>query len=142
MRNTKQQIFNVKETINSVLIAIAVWSTGCPLKEYRCDTHFRPLLEGISLIHLKQAGNLGLDKEALTHGNKSTLSETKVLYQRRPVFVSFPVTKPVVTKGTSRHQMKDIDIIFPLIPLSFLKDDALAFQSRAFFQELTIFAER
>jgi len=28
-------------------------------KEYRCDTHFRPLLKGISLIHLKQAGNLG-----------------------------------------------------------------------------------
>ena len=60
-------------------------------------------------------------KEALTHGNKSTPSKTKVLFQRRPVFVSFPVTKPVVTQGTTRHQMKDMDIIFPLIPCELLQ---------------------
>ena len=45
-----------------------------------------------------------------SHGNKSTLGETKFLYLRRSVFVSFPVTKPVVTQGTTKHQMKDMDV--------------------------------
>ena len=72
------------------------------------------------LLILIFSGFFGQSIEALTHGNKSTLSKTKILYQRRPVFVSFPVTKPVVTQGTTRHQMKDMDIIFPLMPLSFL----------------------
>ena len=35
-------------------------------------------------------------------------------------FESNTVTKPVVTQATTRHQMKDMDIIFPLIPLNFL----------------------
>ena len=35
-------------------------------------------------------------------------------------FESNAVTKPVVTQATTRHQMKDMDIIFPLIPLNFL----------------------
>ena len=75
----------------------------------------------INITSLQRAFGVGVGKEALTHGNKSTLGETKFLYQRRPVFVSFPVTKPVVTQGTTtRHQMKDMDIIFPLIPLSYL----------------------
>ena len=34
-------------------------------------------------------------------------------------FESNPVTKPVVTQATTRHQMKDMDIIFSLIPLNF-----------------------
>ena len=53
--------------------------------------------------------------EALTYWNKSTLSETKNSYQRQPLFVSFPVTKPAVTHGATRYQMKDVEIISPLI---------------------------
>ena len=42
---------------------------------------------------------------------------TKFLHQRRPVFAGFPVAKPVVTQITIRHQMKTMDIIFPMTPL-------------------------
>ena len=35
-------------------------------------------------------------------------------------YVSLPVTKPVVTQGTTRYPMKGMDIIFPLIPCRFL----------------------
>ena len=42
---------------------------------------------------------------------KNLLEETtKFLYQRRPVFASFPVNKLAVTQGTTRHQMKDMHI--------------------------------
>ena len=34
---------------------------------------------------------------------------------RRPTFHQQFVTKPVVTQVTTRYQMKDMDIIFPLI---------------------------
>ena len=40
-------------------------------------------------------------------------------YHRRPTFPELFVTKLVVTQGTTRYQMKDMDIIFLLIPLSF-----------------------
>ena len=53
-----------------------------------------------SLLFKKET-HLFESKEALPHGNKSNLGKTKILYQRRPVFVSFPVTKPVVTKCTT-----------------------------------------
>ena len=39
---------------------------------------------------------------------------------RRPTFHLQIVTKPVVTQVTIRYQIEDMDIIFPLIPLSFL----------------------
>ena len=35
-------------------------------------------------------------------------------------FESNAVTKPVVTQATTRHQIKDMDIISPLTPLNFL----------------------
>ena len=41
-------------------------------------------------------------------------------YDRRPSFPELFLTKLVVTQGTSRYQMKDMDIIFLLIPLSLL----------------------
>ena len=41
-------------------------------------------------------------------------------YHRRPTFPELFVTKLVVTQGTTRYQMKDMDIIFLLIPLSFI----------------------
>ena len=69
-----------------------------------------------------------LFKEALTRGNKSTLREKK-LYQRQPVFVSFPVTKPVVTQGTTWYQMKDMDIIFPMIPHEFVQVEGFGHHS-------------
>ena len=46
--------------------------------------------------------------------------QEEIFVQQGASFVSFPVTKPVVTQGTTGYQMKDMDIIFPLIPLSFL----------------------
>ena len=46
--------------------------------------------------------------------------QEEIFVQQGASFVSFSVTKPVVTQGTTRHQMKDIDINFPLISLSFL----------------------
>ena len=64
-------------------------------------------------------------KEALTHGYKSTL--------RRPVFVSFPLTTDQ-TSGhtgyyTTKHQMKDTNIDFPLMLLSFLKVEGSGYYS-------------
>ena len=59
--------------------------------------------------------------EASTYGNPSSFLQEEVFVQQRASFVSFPVTKPVVTQGTTRHQMKDMNIIFPLIPLNFLR---------------------
>ena len=41
-------------------------------------------------------------------------------YHRRPTFPELFVTKLLVTQGTTRYQMKDMDIIFLLIPLSLL----------------------
>ena len=41
-------------------------------------------------------------------------------YHRRPTFPELFVTKLVVTQGTTRYQMKDMDIIFLLIPISLL----------------------
>ena len=58
--------------------------------------------------------------EAFTHGNPSPLFVEKIFLQDDSSFVSNAVTKPVVTQATTRHQMKDMDIIFPLIPLNFL----------------------
>ena len=42
------------------------------------------------------------------------------VYHRGPTFLGQFVTKPVVTQVTPRYQMKDIDIIIPLIHLSLL----------------------
>ena len=42
-------------------------------------------------------------------------------YYRRPTFPKLFVTKLVVTQGTTRYQMKDMDIIFLLIPISLLR---------------------
>ena len=41
-------------------------------------------------------------------------------YHRRPTFPELFVTKLVVTQGTTRYQMKDMDIIFLLIPIGLL----------------------
>ena len=41
-------------------------------------------------------------------------------YHRRPTFPELFVTKLVVTQGTARYQMKDMDIIFLLIPIGLL----------------------
>ena len=70
---------------------------------------------------LQLSGRLST-KEDLTHLNKSTRGETTFLYQRQSVFVSFPVTKPMVTHRVllGWHQMIDMDIIFSMIPLPFL----------------------
>ena len=50
------------------------------------------------------------------------------------------MTKPVVTQATTRHQMKDMDIIFPLIPQKFFVGsssfETTASQSQAFFQKV------
>ena len=71
-------------------------------------------------------------------------------YDRRPSFPELFLTKLVVTQGTSRYQMKDMDIIFLLIPLSLLWVDWFGYyilQSQAFFQnaqkcwKLTIFTQ-
>ena len=57
-------------------------------------------------------------KEALAHGNTFNISERKFSYS------SFEST-PVVTLGTTRYQMKGVDIIFPLVPLSILRSICL-----------------
>ena len=44
----------------------------------------------------------------------------KFFLQDESSFESNAVTKPVATEATTRHQMKDMDIIFPLIPLGLL----------------------
>ena len=41
-------------------------------------------------------------------------------YHRRPTFPELVVTKLVVTQGATRYQMKDMDIISLLIPISLL----------------------
>ena len=53
-------------------------------------------------------------KEALTHGNTSTLCKMKFLYNRGPVL--FTIQYLLLDK----YQMKDVDIIFLMIPLSVL----------------------
>ena len=40
--------------------------------------------------------------------------------QQGASMANIPVTEPVVKHGTTKYQMKEMDIIFPLIPLSFL----------------------
>ena len=42
-------------------------------------------------------------------------------YHRRLTFPELIVTKLVVTQGTTRYQMKDMNIIFPLTPHTFLQ---------------------
>ena len=63
----------------------------------------------------------------------------EIFVQQGASFVSLSVTKQVVTQGNTRYQMKDINIIFPLMPLSFLKVEGslntTALQRRAFFSE-------
>ena len=41
-------------------------------------------------------------------------------YHRSPTFPELFVTKLLVTQATTRYQMKDMNTIFPMIPLSFL----------------------
>ena len=50
----------------------------------------------------------------------TTWTEMRILGvdHRRPTFPEPLVTKPVVTQGTNRYQMKDMDMIFLLIPPS------------------------
>ena len=40
--------------------------------------------------------------------------------QQLTSFVAFPLTKPAITHDSARYQMDYMDLIFPLIPLSFL----------------------
>ena len=42
------------------------------------------------------------------------------VYHRGPTFLGLFVTKPVVTQGTHRCQMKDMNKIFPEIPYELL----------------------
>ena len=60
---------------------------------------------------------------------------------RRPTFHQQFVTKPVVKQVTTRYQMKDMDIIFPLIPISLLKVKCFrkttASQSQVFFSKFS-----
>ena len=42
------------------------------------------------------------------------------MFQMSPVFSTLTVAKPLVTEGTSGCQMKDMDLIFPLLPYGFL----------------------
>ena len=65
---------------------------------------------------------------------------------RNPTFPASFVTKPVVTQGINRYQMKDSDIVFQQIPLALVYCrssgiDTTASQSQAFFEilKLTIF---
>ena len=49
------------------------------------------------------------------------------------------MTRPVVTHGTFRYQMKGMEIAFPLIPLSFYGLSGMyttAIRSKAFFQKV------
>ena len=50
-------------------------------------------------------------------------------YHRRPTFPELFVTKLVVTQGTTRYQMKDMDIIFLLIPIGLLRVKWFGFYS-------------
>ena len=55
----------------------------------------------------------------------------------RPTFSGLFVTKLLVTQGTNRYQMKDMDMVFLKIPLSFLSSsgiDTTTSQSQAFFE--------
>ena len=38
------------------------------------------------------------------------------MFRISPVFLTLTVSKPLVTEGTNGSQMKDMDLIFPLIP--------------------------
>ena len=38
------------------------------------------------------------------------------MFKISPVFPTLTVSKPLVTEGTNGSQMKDMDLIFPLIP--------------------------
>ena len=78
------------------------------------------LLDRMRFILLHCKTELLKSKEALNTWKYMYSQLNKFLYQRRPVFMSFPVTKLVVTQGTTRYQMKDMDIIFLLIPIFLL----------------------
>ena len=67
--------------------------------------------------------------KAFTCGNPSPLFERIFFLQDKSSFESNTVTKPVVTQATTRHQMKDMDIIFPLVTLSFLSVKWFGFYS-------------
>ena len=51
------------------------------------------------------------------------------MFKSRPIFQSFAVTKPVVTQTTYGYQMKDLDMIFPLMPYGFLYSKEFVFNS-------------
>ena len=51
-----------------------------------------------------------------SHGMISTFSKRKILYPRLATFPSFRMTKSVITQGTNRCQMKDMYIIFQVVP--------------------------
>ena len=80
----------------------------------------------------------------------SSLQEDFFL-QDESSFESNPVTKLVVTQATTRHQMKYMDIIFPLIPFNFLwvkyfgyysLSKSIIFTKSLKFQKLTSFAHQ
>ena len=51
-----------------------------------------------------------------SHGMISTFGKRKILYHRLATFPSFRMTKSVITQGTNRCQMKDMYIIFQVVP--------------------------
>ena len=59
---------------------------------------------------------------------------------RTSTFPASFVTKPVVTQGINRYQMKDSDVVFQQIPLALVYSsggiDTTASQSQAFFEIL------
>ena len=79
---------------------------------------------GASLLsNLK--GMTKLSQHGLRHRSLYTWKSVSSLWeefflQDESSFENNTVTKPLVTQATTSHQMKDMDIIFPLIPLSFL----------------------
>ena len=69
-----------------------------------------------------------------SNGNISSLGERKFSYHRRASFPSFLMTKPVITQGTSKYQMKDRDVIFLLIPVKYFGYYRLLSKSDIFFK--------
>ena len=51
---------------------------------------------------------------------KSIYSPQEELFVQQTSFVSFLVTRPVITQDTSRYKMRQMDIIFPRISFSVL----------------------
>ena len=66
-------------------------------------------------------------------------NETLGAEHRTSTFPASFVTKPVVTQGINRYQMKDSDVVFQQIPLALVYSsgiDTTASQSQAFFEIL------